>query len=206
MSMELLFEQIQSLLDSHSKRTLIGIVGKPGAGKSTVVELIQKKYGPEEVSVIPMDGFHLSNEELINLGRRDRKGAPDTFDVSGFISLIKKVKQEPQVNHKFPIFHREIEASVNDEGIVSKESKVIVIEGNYLFSEEHNWSGLFPLLDHTWFIEIDDDVRIERLIARHIRYGKTPVEAENWSRGSDEANARFIEITAHRASNTLKFT
>ena len=153
-----------------------------------------------------MDGFHLSNEELINLGRRDRKGAPDTFDVSGFMSLIKKVKQEPQVNHKFPIFHREIEASVNDEGIVSKESKVIVIEGNYLFSEEHNWSGLFPLLDHTWFIEIDDDVRIERLIARHIRYGKTPVEAENWSRGSDEANARFIEITAHRASNTLKFT
>jgi pantothenate kinase len=206
MSIELLFEQIQSLLNSQSNRALIGIVGKPGAGKSTVVELIQKKYGPLEVSVIPMDGFHLSNEELINLGRRDRKGAPDTFDVSGFISLIKKVKQEPQVNHKFPIFHREIEASVNDEGIVSKESKVIVIEGNYLFSEEHNWSGLFPLLDHTWFIEIDDDVRIERLIARHIRYGKTPVEAENWSRGSDEANARFIEITAHRASNTLKFT
>ena len=206
MSMELLFEQIQSLLDSHSKRTLVGIVGKPGAGKSTVVELIQKKYGSEEVSIIPMDGFHLSNEELINLGRRDRKGAPDTFDVSGFISLIKKVKQEPQVDHKFPIFHREIEASVNDEGVVPKESKVIVIEGNYLFSEEHNWSGLFPLLDHTWFIEIDDEVRIERLIARHIRYGKTPVEAENWSRGSDEANARFIEITAHRASNTLKFT
>ena len=206
MSIELLFEQIQSLLDSHSKRTLIGIVGKPGAGKSTVVELIQKKYGPLEVSVIPMDGFHLSNEELINLGRRDRKGAPDTFDVSGFISLIKKVKHEPQVDYKFPIFHREIEASVNDEGVVPKESKVIVIEGNYLFSEEHNWNGLFPLLDHTWFIEIDDEVRIERLIARHIHYGKTPVEAENWSRGSDEANARFIEITAHRASNTLKFT
>ena len=151
-----------------------------------------------------MDGFHLSNEELINLGRRDRKGAPDTFDVSGFISLIKKVKQEPQVDHKFPIFHREIEASVNDEGVVPKESKVIVIEGNYLFSEEHNWNGLFPLLDHTWFIEIDDEVRIERLIARHIHYGKTPVEAENWSRGSDEANARFIELTAHRASNIIK--
>jgi pantothenate kinase len=204
MSIELLFEQIQCLLDSQSNRTLIGIVGKPGAGKSTVVEQIAKKYGSGEVSIIPMDGFHLSNEELINLGRRDRKGAPDTFDVSRFISLIKKVKQEPQVDHKFPIFHREIEASVNDEGEVPKESKVIVIEGNYLFSEEHNWNGLFPLLDHTWFIEIDDEVRIERLIARHIRYGKTPVEAENWSRGSDEANARFIELTAHRASNIIK--
>jgi pantothenate kinase len=202
--MELLFEQIQSLLDSQSNRTLIGIVGKPGAGKSTVVEQIAKKYGPEKVSVIPMDGFHLSNEELINLGRRDRKGAPDTFDVSGFISLIKKVKHEPQFDHRFPIFHREIEASIENEGIVPKESKVVVIEGNYLFSEDHNWSAVYPMLDHTWFIEIDDEVRIERLVARHIRYGKTPAEAENWSRGSDEANARFIGLTANRASNIIK--
>jgi pantothenate kinase len=204
MSIELLFEQIQSLLDSQSPRTLIGIVGKPGAGKSTVVEQIQDKFQSHEVSIIPMDGFHLSNEELIKLGRRERKGAPDTFDVEGFISLIEKVKLKPQVDHKFPIFHREIEASVNDEGVVPKESKVVVIEGNYLFSEGHNWNSLFPLLDHTWFIEIDDEVRIERLIARHIRYGKTPTEAESWSRGSDEANARFIELTAHRASNIIK--
>ena len=204
MSIELLFEQIQSLLDGQSPRTLIGIVGKPGAGKSTVVEQIQNKFRSYEVSIIPMDGFHLSNEELISLGRRERKGAPDTFNVSGFISLIKKVKHEQHVDHKFPIFHREIEASIENEGIVPKESKVVVIEGNYLFSEDHNWSAVYPMLDHTWFIEIDDEVRIERLVARHIRYGKTPAEAETWSRGSDEANARFIELTAHRASNIIK--
>jgi len=204
MSIELLFEQIQTLLDSQGTRSLIGIVGKPGAGKSTVVEQIEKRYQPNEVSIIPMDGFHLSNEELIALGRRERKGAPDTFDVKGFTSLLKEVKLNHQADHKFPIFHREIEASIEDEGLIPKESKVVVIEGNYLFSTEHNWDGVFPLLDHTWFIEIDDEVRIERLIARHIRYGKTPAEAENWSRGSDEANARFIELTAHRASNIIK--
>ena len=206
MSIELLFEQIQTLLDSQSTRSLIGIVGKPGAGKSTVVEQIEKRYQPNEVSIIPMDGFHLSNEELIALGRRDRKGAPDTFDVVGFTSLLKEVKLNQQGDHKFPIFHREIEASIEDEGLIPKESKVIVVEGNYLFSTEHNWDGIFPLLDHTWFIEIDDEVRIERLIARHIRYGKTPAEAENWSRGSDETNARFIKLTAHRASNIIKLT
>jgi pantothenate kinase len=206
MSIELLFEQIQTQLDSQNTRSLIGIVGKPGAGKSTVVEQIEKRYQPNEVSIIPMDGFHLSNEELIALGRRDRKGAPDTFDVVGFTSLLKEVKLNQQGDHKFPIFHREIEASIEDEGLIPKESKVIVVEGNYLFSTEHNWDGIFPLLDHTWFIEIDDEVRIERLIARHIRYGKTPAEAENWSRGSDETNARFIKLTAHRASNIIKLT
>ncbi len=206
MSIELLVEQIQSLLAGQSPRTLIGIVGKPGAGKSTVVEEIQKRFDSKEVSIIPMDGFHLSNEELISLGRRDRKGAPDTFDVEGFTSLLSKVKLNYQSEHKFPIFHREIEASIADEGLVPKESKVIVIEGNYLFSKEHNWDVVFPLLDHTWFIEIADEVRIKRLIARHIRYGKTPIEAENWSRGSDETNARFIGLTAHRAENLIKLS
>jgi pantothenate kinase len=203
MSIELLFEQIQSLLDGECPRTLVGIVGKPGAGKSTVVDEISKKFGSKLVSIIPMDGFHLSNEELISLGRRDRKGAPDTFDVEGFTSLIERVKTNNYVDHKFPIFHREIEASIADEGIVPKESKVVVIEGNYLFSEDHNWNQVYPLLDHTWFIDINDEIRIERLIARHIRYGKTPEEAETWSRGSDETNARFIGLTANRAENRI---
>ena len=204
MSINLLFEQIQSLLQGPNPRSIIGIVGKPGAGKSTVVSEIEKRFDPSQVSVIPMDGYHLSNEELISLDRRDRKGAPDTFDTQSFISLISKVKNNPETELRFPIFHREIEASKADEGIVQSGVKVIVVEGNYLFSEEHNWEGVFPLLDHTWFIEISDEVRIERLIARHIRYGKTPEDAEKWSRGSDEANARFIELTAHRAANIIK--
>ncbi len=206
MGIELLFQQIQSILDGQNPRTLIGIVGKPGAGKSTVVEEIQKRFDSNTVSIIPMDGFHLSNEELVKLDRRERKGAPDTFDVESFTSLIKRVKINYNVDHKFPIFHREIEASIADEGTVSKESRVIVIEGNYLFSTDHNWDGIYSLLDHTWFIEIDDEVRIERLIARHVRYGKTPEEAEAWSRGSDETNARFIGLTANRAENRINLT
>ncbi len=206
MSINLLFEQIQSLLQDPNPRSIIGIVGKPGAGKSTVVSEIEKRFDSSRVSVIPTDGYHLSNKELISLNRRDRKGAPDTFDTHAFISLITKVKNDSETEHRFPIFHREIEASKADEGLVQSGVKVIVVEGNYLFSEEHNWAGVFPLLDHTWFIEIDDEVRIERLIARHIRYGKNPEDAEKWSKGSDEANARFIELTAHRAASKIKLT
>jgi pantothenate kinase len=204
MSVQLLVEEIETLLQGSKPRTMIGIVGKPGAGKSTIVTEIQKQFSTEEVAIIPMDGYHLSNEELIKLGRLERKGAPDTFDVEGFISLITRVRNEIGKEHTFPIFHREIEASKADEGIVLRNTKVIVIEGNYLFSEEHNWSEVFPLLDQSWFIEIDDEIRMQRLITRHIKYGKTPQEAEEWSRGSDELNARFIEKTAARAGNIIK--
>lgn len=204
MSVQLLVEEIASLLQGSKPRTMIGIVGKPGAGKSTVVTEIQKQFSAEEVAIIPMDGYHLSNEELIKLGRLERKGAPDTFDVEGFISLITRVRNEIDKDHTFPIFHREIEASKADEGIVLRNTKVIVIEGNYLFSEEQNWSEVFPLLDQSWFIEIDDEIRMQRLITRHIKYGKTPQEAEEWSRGSDEANAKFIAKTASRAERIIK--
>lgn len=204
MSINLLFEQIQSLLQGPNPRSIIGIVGKPGAGKSTVVSEIEKRFDSSQVSVIPMDGYHLSNEELISLDRRDRKGAPDTFDTQAFIELLSIVKNNAESEHRFPVFHREIEASIENEGSVPSGVKVIVVEGNYLFSEEHNWQGVFPLLDHTWFIEIDDEVRIERLIARHIRFGKTKEDAENWSKGSDEANARFIAKTASKAKNLIR--
>ena len=204
MSVDLLVEEINTLLHGNNPRTIIGIVGKPGAGKSTVVSEIQNRFSADEVAIIPMDGYHLSNEELIELGRRNRKGAPDTFDVVGFISLITKVKNEIAKDHTFPIFHREIEASRADEGLVPRNIKVIIIEGNYLFSEEYNWNKVFPLLDQSWFIEIDDEVRMQRLIARHIKYGKLPQEAEDWSRGSDEANAKFIAKTASRAERIIK--
>lgn len=204
MSVQLLVEEIETLLQGSKPRTMIGIVGKPGAGKSTIVTEIQKQFSTEEVAIIPMDGYHLSNEELIKLGRLERKGAPDTFDVEGFISLITRVRNEIGKEHTFPIFHREIEASKADEGIVLRNTKVIVIEGNYLFSEEHNWSEVFPLLDQSWFIEIDDEIRMQRLITRHIKYGKTPQEAEEWSRGSDEENAKFIAKTASRAERIIK--
>jgi pantothenate kinase len=200
-----LFKQIRQILNSDTRRAIIGIVGKPAAGKSTVVEQIASEFSPDLVCVIPMDGYHLSNETLIELGKRDTKGAPDTFDPVSLIALLKRVKNETEAEHPFPIFHREIEASVQDEGVVRKSARVIVIEGNYLFSREHGWDGLFELLDHTWFIEVDDQIRIPRLIARHIEFGKTPEEAEAWVRRSDDSNAKFIDSTAGRASNIIKF-
>ncbi len=203
MSVNLLVEQIKTLLEGSSPRTIIGIVGKPGAGKSTVVAEIQNQFESNDVAIIPMDGYHLSNEELIELGRRNRKGAPDTFDVSAFVSLLRSVRNEINKNHTFPIFHREIEASKEGEGLVPVGAKVVVVEGNYLFSQEYGWHEVFPLLDQSWFISIDDEIRMRRLIARHIAYGKTAQEAEEWSLGSDEMNARFIEKSANRAEKVI---
>ena len=204
MSINLLFEQIQSLLQDPNPRSIIGIVGKPGAGKSTVASEIEKRFDSSQVSVIPMDGYHLSNKVLKDLKRADRKGAPDTFDVAGFISLVKRIRSEQTQNIYYPIFDRAIEESIAAQGVVTSATKVVIIEGNYLLHDDGGWEVCNDLLDESWMVDVDDDKRIARLISRHIAYGKEPEAAKAWAKGTDEANAQLIERGRSRADFVVR--
>ena len=191
--------RITESLNRSTDRFLIGIVGKPGAGKSTLSAYLLEELHSSEVTVVPMDGYHLSNAVLQELGRADRKGAPDTFDVAGFASLLQRIRNEKSVDIYYPVFDRSIEESIAAQGVVTKETKVVIVEGNYLLHDSGGWEEIAELLDELWFIDVDDEKRLERLIARHIAYGKSPVDAQSWSRGSDEVNARTIATGRSRA-------
>ena len=191
--------RIKESLNRSTDRYLIGIVGKPGAGKSTLSAYLLEELHSSEVTVVPMDGYHLSNAVLQELGRADRKGAPDTFDVAGFASLLQRIRNEKSVDIYYPVFDRSIEESIAAQGVVTKETKVVIVEGNYLLHDSGGWEEIAELLDELWFIDVDDEKRLERLIARHIAYGKSPADAQSWSRGSDEVNARTIATGRSRA-------
>ena len=191
--------RIQGHLEKSSERVLIGIIGKPGAGKSTLSKFLMSKLSKELVTVVPMDGYHLSNRVLKDLKRADRKGAPDTFDVAGFISLVRRIRSEQTQNIYYPIFDRAIEESIAAQGVVTSATKVVIIEGNYLLHDEGGWEVLNDLLDESWMVDVDDDKRISRLISRHIAYGKDPAAAKAWAKGTDEVNAKLIERGRTRA-------
>jgi pantothenate kinase len=191
--------RIQEHLEKSTERVLIGIIGKPGAGKSTLSKFLMSKLPKEFVTVVPMDGYHLSNKILKELKRADRKGAPDTFDVAGFISLIKRIRSEQSQNIYYPIFDRAIEESIAAQGVVTAATKVVIIEGNYLLHDEGGWEVCNDLLDESWMVDVDDDKRIARLISRHIAYGKEPEAAKAWAKGTDEVNAKLIERGRGRA-------
>ncbi|MFD0175002.1 nucleoside/nucleotide kinase family protein, partial [Streptomyces rochei] len=85
-------------LPRGGRRAILGIAGSPGAGKSTLAEcLVRELNGTGEpwVAHVPMDGFHLADVELDRLGRRERKGAPDTFDAAGYAALLGRLRAEP---------------------------------------------------------------------------------------------------------------
>jgi pantothenate kinase len=191
--------RVKKLLESSQNRVLIGIVGKPGAGKSTLTSYLIDNLPKDSAVLIPMDGYHLSNKQLSKLGISDRKGAFDTFDSDGFVKLLKRVNQEPDNDIYFPVFYRDIEESYAADGVVPAKTKLVITEGNYLLLEKGGWGEVREEIDEVWYIEVDDKLRLDRLIKRHQSYGKNYDEASAWASGTDERNAELIAKTRDKA-------
>lgn len=198
-----IFLTIEEALSSAEERILIGIIGEPGSGKSTLTEKIRERFPTRELAIVSMDGYHLSNKILNERGIRNVKGAPQTFDALGFTELLRRIKTTTQETIFYPIFHREIEESIAAEGEITPEVKVVVVEGNYLLHPHDGWGGVSELLDKSFYIDLPDEIRIHRLILRHAKYGKTLDEAKSWALGSDEANASIIRLGKSGATEII---
>ncbi len=179
-------------------RRLLGITGAPGAGKSTLAARLVEALSPQAV-LVPMDGFHLAQAELERLGRAERKGAVDTFDAGGFVAMLARVRRADEEVVYAPAFRREIEEPIAGAIPVPATVPLVVTEGNYLLASEGRFGEVRALLDEVWYVELDEATRLERLIARHVAFGRSPAAAEAWSRGTDQRNAELIAATRHRA-------
>jgi pantothenate kinase len=179
-------------------RAVLGISGAPGAGKSTLAARVAAAIG-EQAVVVPMDGFHLHDDELARLGLSDRKGAPETFDVPGYLALLRRLRQETDTVVYAPAFDRSRELSVAGAIAVHPWHRLVVTEGNYLLLDQPGWSDVLPLLDETWFVQGDDEVRRTRLVQRHVEHGKEPDAAHRWANVSDQANAEIVARTRKAA-------
>ncbi|RRR97717.1 nucleoside/nucleotide kinase family protein [Glycomyces terrestris] len=188
-------------------RTLIGIAGCPGAGKTTAAAWLARALaaaGTPAVQV-PMDGFHLANAELVRLGRRDRKGAIDTFDGHGYRALLERLAADRGAVVYAPEYDRRVEEPVAGSIAVPPEAEVVATEGNYLLDEDGPWPAVRAALTEVWYCETPEPLRLERLVARHERFGKSPEAARRWVAEVDERNAARIRATRHRADLVVDF-
>lgn len=190
------------------RRVVLGIAGAPGAGKSTlarrIVTAVDEQLGQGTAVQVPMDGFHLANAALDALGRRDRKGAPDTFDADGYVALVRRLAAAGDRVVWAPEFDRRVDEPVAGSIAVPHSATLVVTEGNYLLDDTEPWSALADLLTETWFCAVDDGVRVDRLVGRHMRHGRDHDAARAWAVEVDGANAARVAPTVIRASRVVR--
>lgn len=185
-------------LASRGRRTLLGITGAPGGGKSTLAQAVADELGGRAV-LVGMDGFHLAQAELVRLGRRDRMGALDTFDGAGYVALLRRLRAASEDVVYAPEFRRSIEEPIAGAVAVRSDVPLVITEGNYLLVDQGPWAEVRSLLDEAWYVVQDEETRLRRLIARHVEFGKAPDFAREWVMRSDQRNAELVETTRARA-------
>lgn len=190
-------------LAASGERRILGIAGAPGSGKSTLAEIVVEALGADAV-LVSQDAFHLANAELRRLGRLDRKGAPDTFDAHGYVNLLRRLRARDEDVVYCAVFDRSIEESLACSVPVPAEVPLVVTEGNYLLLADEPWASVRGLLDECWFVDPSQEVRLERLIARHEAFGRSPEEARERSLGSDQRNAEVIDASRHLADRIVR--
>jgi pantothenate kinase len=198
-----LAERARSLVTGE-RRAVLGIAGAPAAGKTTLAEqLVRALAGAVHV---PMDGFHLADAELIRLGLRDRKGAPETFDALGYAALLGRIREDRDAVVYAPGFERVIEQPIAGAIPVFRDARLIVSEGNYLLVDDPHWQAVRKQFDEVWYVDLDQEERLRRLVDRHVRFGKAQVDAIAWATGTDERNAEVIMATRERADLVVPAT
>ncbi|HST67616.1 MAG TPA: nucleoside/nucleotide kinase family protein [Mycobacteriales bacterium] len=196
---EALVRRAGGLMDGPG-RAVLGIAGAPGAGKSTLAARLVEALGPG-AAWVPMDGFHLADAALDRLGLRAAKGAPATFDGWGYLALLRRLAAETDHPVYAPDFERTLEQPLAGSIAVDPSVRLVVTEGNYLLLDTEPWPSVRRALTEVWYVEVAEDLRLERLVARHVAFGKEPAAARAWVAAVDEPNARLI--AAGRAAADL---
>jgi pantothenate kinase len=205
-NIDLLAREAVALVGDRS-RAILGIAGSPGAGKSTLVDGLVARIGAAKgadwVAHVPMDGFHLADAQLDRTGARGRKGAPDSFDAAGYAQLLARVKREVDDPVYVPGFDRTLEQPLAAALVVLPSARLVVTEGNYLLLDDPHWARARRAMDAVWFVASDESERIERLVARHVEFGKTPEEARAWVATTDQRNSELVAGTVGRADRVI---
>ena len=200
-----LAELVQRVRDlaGDRPRTMLGLAGAPGSGKSTLAEVLATALADLGAVVVPFDGFHLANSTLTAQGKLHRKGALDTFDTAGYAALLKRLRDLGPTVYA-PSYQRSFEEAIAGSITVEPACRLIITEGNYLLVDHPDLREARSMLTEVWYIDLDDQTRLDRLVGRHVTHGKAADDARDWALGTDQLNAELVASSRDAADLCIR--
>lgn len=189
-------------------RKIIGVVGPPGSGKSTLADALVARLNSQakgRAALVPMDGFHMDNAQLDELGLRAVKGAPQTFDTEAFVAALRALRPAGSAG-VIPLFDRSLDRTVPGARAVPADTQILVVEGNYLLLSSPPWHDVAALLDASVALRPPLETLEKRLIERWRAYGLSPQVAYEKTHGNDLKNAKRVIDNSAAATMTLSQT
>lgn len=187
--MEEEYDQLAARLEG--RQAWVCIAGAPGSGKTSLARAVAQRLG---CAVVPMDGYHIPKARLTAMDNPEEairyRGAPWTFDGEAMLRDLVRLRDEG--SFAFPSFDHGTGDPVEQDILVTRESKVVLIEGNYLLLNTEPWISISALCDELWFIDCDEAVARDRVIRRHEATGKSHEYAVFRADDNDVPNGRLI--------------
>lgn len=179
-------------LPKTDKRNLIAIAGPPASGKSTFAQTLLETLRNRQANVglVAMDAFHLDNAVLKDRGLDHRKGAPETFDLAGFHSILQRLSEPNEV--MVSTFDRARDLVIGASSVISAEMDTIVVEGNYLLLDEPGWRQLRDMWTLSVQLDLPETLLEKRLLTRWVDLGFEYPDAVTKAHNNDLPNGRRV--------------
>ncbi len=111
---------------------VLGVAGSVAVGKSTTARilraLLQRWPSSPKVDLVTTDGFLLPNKVLQERSLMQRKGFPESYDVSGLVRFLSEIKSGKR-KVKARVYSHLVYDVVPDRHITVDQPDILIVEG-----------------------------------------------------------------------------